>query len=42
LWDGDEDDPSPCSCGSANCRGTLYSEEELERRGKLVQRSDPA
>ena len=32
LYDGDEDDPAPCSCGAKNCRGTLYSEEELARR----------
>ena len=32
LYDGD--DESPCSCGAKNCRGTLYSEEELERKAK--------
>jgi len=32
LYDGD--DESPCSCGAANCRGTLYSAEELERRAR--------
>lgn len=36
LYDGDEDDESPCFCGSANCRGTLFSEEELARRGKTL------
>ena len=39
LYDGDEDDKSPCSCGSSNCRGTLFSEEELERRAKLATKS---
>ena len=38
LYDGGEDDESPCSCGAANCRGTLYSEEELARRGKAEKR----
>lgn len=38
LYDGEEDDESPCCCGAANCRGTLYSEEELARRGKPGKR----
>jgi uncharacterized protein len=36
LYDGEDDDKSPCSCGAKNCRGTLFSEEELERRGKAA------
>ena len=32
LYDGD--DESPCSCGARNCRGTLYSDEEMEKRAK--------
>ena len=32
LYDGDEDDQSPCSCGARSCRGTLFSPEELQRR----------
>ncbi len=35
LYDGAEDDPAPCSCGSAMCRGTIYSEEEIARQKKL-------
>lgn len=38
LYDGDEDDPAPCFCGSRNCRGTMYSENEI-RRQKRVKRS---
>lgn len=34
LYDGDEDDPSTCICGAKSCRGTLYSEEEIERRAE--------
>jgi SET domain-containing protein len=34
LYDGAEDDPSPCTCGSAHCRGTLYSDEELARQAE--------
>jgi uncharacterized protein len=33
LYDGSEDDESPCSCGAKKCRGSLFSEEELVRRG---------
>jgi SET domain-containing protein len=32
LYDGD--DESPCSCGADRCRGTLYSDEEMEKRAK--------
>jgi hypothetical protein len=32
LYDGDLSDPSLCFCGAQNCRGTMYSEEEIARR----------
>lgn len=38
LYDGDLDDESPCFCKSKNCRGSMYSEEELERRKKALRR----
>jgi hypothetical protein len=38
LYDGDLDDPSPCSCGAENCRGSMYSEEELAKRAKALRR----
>jgi SET domain-containing protein len=38
LYDGDLDDPSPCLCGAPNCRGSMYSEEELVRRAKAFRR----
>jgi uncharacterized protein len=38
LWDGEPDDKAPCYCGGPNCRGTMYSEEEIERQRKLVER----
>ena len=38
LYDGDLDDPSPCSCGAHNCRGSMYSAEELMRRAKALRR----
>jgi uncharacterized protein len=39
LWDGEEDDPAPCHCGAKSCRGTMYSEEELERLEKMKKES---
>lgn len=36
LYDGDEEDPSACVCGAKSCRGTLYSEEEIERRSRAA------
>ena len=34
LYDGDDDDIAPCACGAKNCRGSLFSDEELSRRSK--------
>ncbi|HET7206996.1 MAG TPA: SET domain-containing protein-lysine N-methyltransferase [Terriglobales bacterium] len=39
LYDGDVDDPSSCACGARNCRGTLYSEEEVARRSRETRAS---
>jgi uncharacterized protein len=39
LYDGGEDDESPCSCGARKCRGSLFSEEELARRAKRTNGS---
>jgi SET domain-containing protein len=38
LYDGDEGDPAPCVCGARNCRGTMYSREEIARRKKKKSR----
>jgi len=38
LYDGAEDDPAPCSCGAKNCRGTMYSEEDLRRQKRLKRK----
>ncbi len=38
LYDGDLSDPSLCLCGSANCRGTMYSEDEIKRRARILRR----
>jgi len=34
LYDGDED--APCYCGAKNCRGSMFSREELRRRARRV------
>jgi SET domain-containing protein len=34
LYDGDLEDESPCFCGMKLCRGSMYSEKELEKRAK--------
>ena len=37
LWDGEPGDEAPCYCGAGNCRGTMYSEEEVERQKKILE-----
>ncbi|HTZ58129.1 MAG TPA: SET domain-containing protein-lysine N-methyltransferase [Acidobacteriaceae bacterium] len=37
LYDGDEDD-ARCYCGASNCRKTMYSPAEIERREKIAKR----
>lgn len=32
LYDGD--DEAPCYCGSPKCRGTMFSQEEVEKKQK--------
>jgi uncharacterized protein len=32
LYDGDLNDPALCFCAAKNCRGSMYSSEELARR----------
>ena len=38
LYDGDEDE-ALCNCGAQNCRGSMYSEEELKRRARAAKRA---
>lgn len=35
LYDSEDEDNQPCFCGSSDCRGTMFSDEELKRRKKL-------
>ena len=37
LYDGDEDD-ARCNCGAKNCRGTMYSPEEISRRKRAARK----
>ncbi|HXY51876.1 MAG TPA: SET domain-containing protein-lysine N-methyltransferase [Terriglobales bacterium] len=34
LYDGDENDDASCHCRARTCRGTMYGEEEIDRRAK--------
>ena len=41
LWDYnlyDDEDPAPCYCGSAKCRGTMYSREWMAKMRRLEAR----
>lgn len=37
LYDSD-DYECPCHCGTPNCRGTMFSDEEVARRTRLAKR----
>jgi SET domain-containing protein len=41
LYDSDEED-CPCFCGAPICRGTMFSDEEVERRARLAKRRSAA
>lgn len=38
LYDGG-DDAAVCNCGSKNCRGTMYSKEEVRRRKAAAKKA---
>jgi uncharacterized protein len=38
LWDAEPGEEAPCYCGAEQCRGTMYSEEEIVRQKRLVRR----
>ena len=38
LYDGG-DDEALCNCGAKNCRGTMYSKEEVRRRKAAAKRA---
>src|SRR6266849_2793835 len=37
IYDAEPGEKSPCRCGAPNCRGTMYSEDEVERHEKLLR-----
>jgi len=38
LYDGGVDE-ALCNCGAKNCRGTMYSKEEVKRRKAAVKKA---
>jgi hypothetical protein len=38
LYDGGDEQAS-CNCGAANCRGTMYSPEEIKRRQRAAKKA---
>ena len=40
LYDGDDD--APCYCGSKNCRGSMYSPEELAKLRRAAAKKKQA
>ena len=41
LWDS-EDEDQDCYCGVPACRGTMFSEEELNRRKRVAKKKAAA
>ena len=41
LYDGDPDDPALCHCAAKNCRGSMYSEKEIQERRTLAKKRKP-
>lgn len=42
LWDYnlyDDEDAAPCSCGAANCRGTMYSQDWIAKMRRKARKS---
>ena len=37
LYDGDDLDDAPCSCGARKCRGTMYEPAEIARLKRLAR-----
>jgi SET domain-containing protein len=38
LWDSELEDSADCYCGAAQCRGTMYSPDEVKRRARVEAR----
>jgi SET domain-containing protein len=37
LYDGEDINDAPCSCGASNCRGSMYEAEEIARLKRLAR-----
>jgi SET domain-containing protein len=37
LYDGEDD--APCTCGAINCKGTMYSADELKKQAKQAKKA---
>ncbi len=37
LYDGEGE--APCTCGASNCKGTMYSDEEIKKQKKAARKS---
>ena len=42
LYDSEVDEVADCYCGAGRCRGTMYSDEEMKRRARLLARQAAA
>jgi uncharacterized protein len=38
IYDAEPGEKTPCHCSATDCRGTMYSEEEIARQAKILQR----
>ena len=38
LWDSEIEDTADCYCGAPQCRGTMYSADEVKRRDRVMRR----
>ena len=38
IYDAEPGEKSPCHCGASPCRGTMFSEDEIARHKRILQR----
>ena len=38
IYDAEPGEKSPCYCGASQCRGTMFSEDEIARHKRILQR----
>jgi len=42
LYDSDIEEIADCYCGAPKCRGTMYSDDEVKRRNRVIARRKAA